>query len=106
MTTPTQKQTAETEQTERLSEEVLASAKAGQRTAGEAVHKFITTVDEAIRERRDAIREDSALHALRKTLIDAGLEMSDKLITAQYEFLRSVVRDAGNVLNKAEGDKR
>ncbi|MVU78330.1 hypothetical protein GPX89_13880 [Nocardia sp. ET3-3] len=103
MTTPTRQ---ESQQTDRLSDEVLESAKAGQRAASAAVHAFITTVDEAIRERREAIREDSALHALRKSLIEAGLELSDKLITAQYEFLRSIVREAGEALNKADGQKR
>ncbi|MEU1430145.1 hypothetical protein ABZ412_24005 [Nocardia sp. NPDC005746] len=100
MTTSTRQQSAQPSQTERLSDEVLESAKAGQRAASAAVHTFISTVDEAIRERREAIREDSALHALRTTLVDAGLELSDKLITAQYEFLRSVVRDASGALNK------
>ncbi|WP_458685599.1 hypothetical protein [Nocardia tengchongensis] len=104
MTTPTQ-QPAQTGQPERLSGEVLESAKAGQRAAGAAVRTFISTVDEAIRERREALREDSDLHALRTTLVGAGLELSDKLITTQYEFLRSIVRDAGDALHKADADK-
>lgn len=105
MTSTTQPPAADTHSPERLSGEVLASAKAGQHAAAEAVHHFIDTVDAAIRERREAIREDSALHALRKTVVDAGLELSDKLITAQYEFLRSVVRGASDALNKADAEQ-
>lgn len=106
MATPTQQQSTQTPQAERLSDEVLESAKAGQQAASAAVHTFISTVDQAIRERREAIREDSALHALRTTLVDAGLELSDKLITAQYEFLRSIVRDASAAHDKADADKQ
>ncbi|WP_067813639.1 hypothetical protein [Nocardia inohanensis] len=106
MTSTTQQPAADTQAPERLSDEVLVSAKAGQHAAGAAVHKFIDTVDAAIRERREAIREDSALHELRRTIVEAGLELSDKLITAQFEFLRSVVQGATEALDKADAQKQ
>ena len=76
-----------------LSEEVLKSVESGQRAAIEAVRKFVDTVDEAI----PAI---GGRPSRRETVIDAALEMADKLVTTQYDFLRSVVRDAGNTLGK------
>jgi flagellar biosynthesis/type III secretory pathway protein FliH len=85
----------------RLSE-LLESAKAGQHAANDAVRNFINTVDDAIRERRNAIREDSALHSLRQTIVDAALEMAEKLITTQYEFHRSLLRTADRALSKPE----
>lgn len=86
----------------RLSEQVLESAKAGQHAANDAVRNFVNAVDDAIRERRDAIREDSALHSLRQTIVDAALEMAEKLITTQYEFHRSLLRTADRALSKPE----
>ena len=52
-----------------LTGEVLESARAGQQSASDAVRKFTKTVDDALRERREAIREDSALHSLRTTIV-------------------------------------
>ena len=87
---------------ESVSDQVLESARAGQNAATDAVRKFVSTVDDAIRERREAIREDSALHSLRKTIVDAALEMADKLVTTQYEFHRSLLRTADRVLSKPD----
>ena len=83
-------------------DQVLESAKAGQHAATDAVRKFVSTVDDAIRERREAIREDSAVHSLRTTIVDAALEMADKLVTTQYEFHRSLLRTADRALNKPD----
>ena len=70
-----------------LSDEVLKSVEAGQRAAIEAVRKFVDTVDEAIPALGDR-------PSRRQTVIDAALDMADRLVTTQYEFLRSVVRRA------------
>lgn len=78
-----------------LVDELRESAKAGQHAAGEAVRKFRQTVDEALPE---------AVHPLRAKLVDAAIEMADKLVTAQYEFNRSLVRSADRVLGNS-GDK-
>ena len=81
-----------------LSGEVLKSVEKGQRAAIEAVRRFVDTVDEAL----PAIGDRPSR---RQTVIDAALDMADKLVTTQYDFLRSVVRDAGHSLNRQDGPK-
>ena len=81
-----------------LSDEVLKSVEAGQRAAIEAVRKFVDTVDEAIPALGDR-------PSRRETVIDAALDMADRLVTTQYEFLRSVVRSADRTLRKPDDVK-
>jgi hypothetical protein len=81
-----------------LSDEVLKSVEAGQRAAIEAVRKFVDTVDEAIPALGDR-------PSRRQTVIDAALDMADRLVTTQYEFLRSVVRSADRTLRKPDDAK-
>ncbi len=81
-----------------LSDEVLKSVESGQRAAIDAVRKFVDTVDEAIPARSDS-------PSGRETVIDAALDMADRLVTTQYEFLRSVVRSADRTLRKADDAK-
>ena len=79
-----------------LSDDVLASIEAAQRAAIEAVRKFVDTVDEAlptIGERRDAV-------------IEAALDMADRLVTTQYNFLRQVVQSADRTLTKRSAARR
>jgi hypothetical protein len=78
-----------------LSEEVLKSVEKGQRAAIEAVRRFVDTVDEVL----PAIGDRPSR---RQRVIDAALDMADKLVTTQYDFLRNVVRDAGHSLNKPD----
>jgi hypothetical protein len=78
-----------------LSEEVLKSVESGQRAAIDAVRKFVDTVDEAL----PAIGDRPSR---RETVIDAALEMADKLVGTQYEFLRSVVHSADRSLRKPD----
>jgi len=75
-----------------LSQEVFKSVEAGQRAALAAVRGFIDTVDEAL----PAIGERPSR---RETVIDAALDMADRLITTQYDFLRSVVRSVDRSLH-------
>jgi hypothetical protein len=79
-----------------LVDEVRESAKAGQHGASEALRKFRGTVDEAIPEN---------LQPLRKTIVDAAIELADQLVTAQYEFHRSIVRSADRALSKSDHEK-
>ncbi|KRE25227.1 hypothetical protein ASG82_16680 [Mycobacterium sp. Soil538] len=82
-----------------LSDEVLTSVEAGQRAAIEAVRKFVDTVDEAL-----PAKEDHP--SRRETVIDAALDMADRLVTTQYEFLRSVVHSADRSLRRpADADE-
>jgi hypothetical protein len=74
-----------------LSQDVFTSVEAGQRTALAAVRTFVDTVDEAL-------PTLGAHPSHRETVIDAALDMADKLVTTQYQFLRSVVRSADRSL--------
>ena len=79
--------------TAEMSEDVLKSVEAGQRAALEAVRKFVDTVDEALPALGDR-------PSRRERVIDAAMEMADRLITTQYDFLRSAVRSAERSLSK------
>ncbi|HEX9831778.1 MAG TPA: hypothetical protein VGA66_01610 [Mycobacterium sp.] len=78
-----------------LSDDVLKSVEAGQRAAIDAVRKFVDTVDEALPAKDDH-------PSRRETVIDAALDMADRLVTTQYEFLRSVVRSADRTLRRPD----
>jgi len=82
-----------------LSEEVLRSVEAGQLAAIKAVRNFVDTVDEVL----PAIGDRPSR---RETVIDAALEMADRLVTTQYDFLRNVVRTADRSLSKPDATKK
>ena len=75
---------------ETLSDEVLESIQAGQRTAMDGVRKFVDTLDEVT----PNIVDESA----RKKVLDAALDMVDQLVRTQLEFLRKVIGSAGEAL--------
>ena len=83
--------------TAELSDDVLAAVESGQRAAIDAVHRFLETVDEAL----PALGERPSR---REKVVDAALEMADKLTTTQYEFLRTVVRSADRSLGTSDTD--
>jgi 1-aminocyclopropane-1-carboxylate deaminase/D-cysteine desulfhydrase-like pyridoxal-dependent ACC family enzyme len=75
-----------------LSEDVLESVEAGQRAAIEAVRKFVGTVDEAL-------PEHGGVGPLgRQGVVDSALEMADRLVHTQYDFIRKVIESAGKSL--------
>jgi hypothetical protein len=82
-----------------LSETVLKSVETGQLAALDAVREFLDAVDEVL----PAIGDRPSRRA---TVIDAALEMADKLVTTQYDFIRSVVRSADRTLNKPGSTKK
>lgn len=82
-----------------LSDEVLKSLETGQRSAIDAVRKFVGTVEESLPGHSD---EDPSR---RETIVDAALDMADKLVKTQYEFIRSVVSSASDTLKK-QGDEK
>lgn len=86
------------EQAADLSDEVLESVEDAQRAAIKAVRKFVDTVDDVIPALGDR-------PSRRETVIDAAMDMADKLVTTQYEFLRSVVRSADRTLSKPDDEK-
>ncbi len=73
------------------SERVLRSVETAERDAIDAVRTFVETVDEAL----PVLGEHPSR---RQDLIDAALEMADKLVTTQYEFLHGVVRNVSSSL--------
>ena len=83
--------------TAELSDDVLKAVESGQRAAIDAVHRFLETVDEAL----PAL---GGRPSRRERVIDAALEMADKLTTTQYEFLRTVVRSADRSLGTSDSD--
>lgn len=80
-----------------LLDEVRESAKAGQHAATEALRSFRQTLDEAIPE---------AVQPLRTKIVDAAIELADKLVAAQYQFNRNLVRTADRALSKSDGERQ
>jgi hypothetical protein len=79
------------ERTTELSERVLEQIKESQESAIEAVRKFMESVD-------DALPPHGEERSRRQEVIDSALEMSEKLVKTQYDFLSNVVRSAGQAL--------
>lgn len=79
------------ERTTELSEEVLEQVKESQESALAAVRRFMESVDEALPPRGES-------PSRRQEVIDSALEMSQKLVKTQYDFLTHVVQSAGEAL--------
>lgn len=80
-----------------LADEIRESAKAGQHAAGQALRKFRDTVDEAI---------PDSVQPLREKLVAAALELADDLVNAQYKFHRSLLKTADRALTKSDGEHK
>lgn len=80
-----------------LSEELLEEVKAGQQAAIEAVRKFVDAVDKTLEEGEDPSK--------REEIVDSALDMADRLVETQYDFLRKVVRSAGKSLGASDSAK-
>ena len=72
-----------------LSEEILEAVEVGQRAAIEAVREFFGTVDEALPEHGEAARQG---------IVDSALQMADRLVHVNYDFIRNVIDRAGKSL--------
>jgi len=88
------KQVSAVDRTTELSDDVLKSLESGQRAAIEAVGKFVDTVDK----RLPSLGDEHP--SRRQDIIDAALEMADRLVETQYDFIRRVVNSAGQALSK------
>ena len=86
------------DRTAELSDQVLKSLESGQRAAIDAVHKFIDSVDKALPAREHPTR--------RQDVIDAAMDMADRLVHTQYDFIREVVQNAGKALSRQDGAKK
>jgi hypothetical protein len=76
------------DRTSEISDEVLKSLESGQRAAIEAVRKFVDTVDKAL----PAL---GGHPSRRQEIVDAALEMAERLVHTQYDFLRHWSRTPG-----------
>ncbi|MGZ6724307.1 MAG: hypothetical protein ACXVHK_25400 [Solirubrobacteraceae bacterium] len=77
---------------------MLTSLESGQRAAIEAVTKFVDTVDQML----PALGERPSR---RQEVVDAAMEMADRLVHTQYDFLRKVVQSAWQRLSKPDDGK-
>ena len=98
-TTKPAEQKSPVDRSAELSDEVLKAVEAGQRAAIEAVRKFVDTVDEVL----PAL---GGRPSRRETIIDAALDMADRLVTTQYNFIRNVVRSADRSLTTPGAAKK
>lgn len=87
----TENESGTIERTAELSEQVLEGVKKSQENAIEAVRRFMASVDEALPRNGEG-------ESRRQQVIDAALEMSEKLVHTQYGFLTGVVHSAGEAL--------
>lgn len=72
-----------------FSDEILESLEAGRKRGIEAVRTFVDEVNPVV---------DG--ESRRKTVIDSALKLAEELVTTQIEFMRSVVRSAGDAVSK------
>ena len=93
-----QEQASAVDRTAELSDEVLKSLESGQRAAIEAVRKFVDTVDQALPPR-------GGTPSRRQDVIDSAMEMADRLVHVQYDFIRKVVANAGKSLGRSDDGK-
>ena len=80
-----------------LTENVLEAVKNGQQAAIDAVRKFVDTVDKSLPPRGESPSK-------RQEVIDAALEMANRLVATQYDFLHTVVQAAAGAFGSSGGD--
>jgi hypothetical protein len=72
-----------------LSDEVLESVEVSRKQAIDAVRKFV-----------DQVGGELPDESRRKNVIEAALDLTEELVTGRIEFVRSVVRSAGQAVGK------
>jgi hypothetical protein len=90
--------TSAVERTTELSEDVLRSLEDGAQSALDAVRKFTDTVDRVLPPRGEG-------PSRREELTDSALEMAQRLVRTQSDFLRKVVDNAGKTLTRSDDAK-
>src|SRR5271167_3175914 len=86
------------ERSTELSEEVLKSLDDGARSAIDAVRKFADSVDRAL-------PRNGKGPSKREEITDSALEMAQRLLHTQADFLQKVVDSAGKSLTGADDKK-
>lgn len=100
-TTRTARPAAAVDTTAKLSEEVLETIEKSQRVAIDAVRKFVDTVDHAL----PALPHGDGPTA-RQEVVDSALEMADRLVHAQYDFIRKVIDSASKTVRGSDDAKK
>jgi len=88
------------EKTAGLSKVLAQSVEDAQRAAIEAVRKFVDTVDHTL----PALPHDEG-PSRRQEIIDSALEMADRMVHVQYDFIRKAADSAGKALSRSGGEK-
>jgi hypothetical protein len=86
------------DRTAEMSEEVLDSVEKGQRAVIEAVRKFIDTVDQALPAHGEGPSK-------RQEIVDSAMEMADRLVHTEYDFIRKVIDSAAKPLGRSRDGK-
>jgi hypothetical protein len=90
--------TSTVERATELSDDVFQELEDGARAAIDAVRKFVETVDKTLPPRGEG-------PSRREEITDSALEMAQRLVHTQADFLRKVVDGAGKTLTKADDAK-
>ncbi len=84
------------DRTSELSADVLKSLEDGERSAVDAVGQFVITLEEVWPQRVIGTSD------VAKKITVSGLEMTDRLIQTEYEFLRNLIDSAAKSLSSHE----
>jgi hypothetical protein len=84
------------DRTAKLSHDVLESVESGQRAAIDAVRNFVDTLDHAVPAHGAGVSK-------RQDVFDSAMQMADRLVHTQYDFMRKVIASAGTSLTKSGG---
>jgi hypothetical protein len=87
------------DRTTELSEDVLKALDEGARSAIGAVRRFTAAVDAALPAHGEG-------PSRREEITDSALEMAQRLVHTQYEFLRKVMDSAGRTLTHSDDAKK
>ncbi|MGO9794307.1 MAG: hypothetical protein ACLP8S_33725 [Solirubrobacteraceae bacterium] len=88
------------DRTKTLSDEVLGSLEASERAAIEALGQFVTAIEEALPQ------EVAATSDVAKKITEAGLQMVDRLVHAQHDFLRNAIDSTAKSLSSRDAAQR
>ena len=87
------------DRTSELSDGILKSLDVGERAAIAAVGHFVVTVEETLPQ------EVAGTLEFARKITESGLEMADRLVHTQYEFLRHVIDSTAKSLTSRDGTK-
>jgi hypothetical protein len=87
------------DRTTKLSDEVLKSLEASERAAIEALGQFVISIEEALPQ------EVAGTSDVAKKITESGLQMADRLVHTQHDFLRNVIDSTAKSLRVGDGAK-